>query len=132
MVKFHFGGCYRGKRAKNRLKWKKLHLSHTISQEQHNIWSWFLVHLCKLMISWGIFFIFLNFSFFGLSEWGDKRAKNSIYNSYIHHMPYLRNIRGHDHDFCCTCVKWWYLQGYFSFFLEFLYFGLLWGEKGKV
>ena len=49
-------------------KWQ-LHLSRAISQQQYSIWSWFLVHLCKMMISPGVFFIFLKFSFFGLL-WG--------------------------------------------------------------
>ena len=46
----------------------KLHPSHTISQEQYSLWSWFLVHLCKLMISPGVFFFFFIyiFPFFGL------------------------------------------------------------------
>ena len=40
-----------GKTAKEGPKWKKkLYLSHAISQEQYNIWSWFLVHLCKMTI----------------------------------------------------------------------------------
>ena len=30
----------------------------TISQEQCSIWSWFLVHYCKMMISPGVFFQF--------------------------------------------------------------------------
>ena len=33
----------------------KLHLSHAISQEQYSIWSWFLVLLCKMMTSPGVF-----------------------------------------------------------------------------
>ena len=37
---------------------KQLHLSHAISQEKYSIWSWFLVHLCKVMISPGFFFFF--------------------------------------------------------------------------
>ena len=42
----------------------ELHLSHAISYEQYSLWSWFLVYLCKMMISPGIFFfIFLIFSF---------------------------------------------------------------------
>ena len=44
----------------------QLHPSCTISQEQYSISSWFLVHLCKMMISPGAFFILLRFWFFGL------------------------------------------------------------------
>ena len=56
----------------------KLHVSRIISQEQYSIWSWFLVYLCKIMISPGslsIFFFFLSFYFLGC--YGGKRAKNS-------------------------------------------------------
>ena len=39
-------------------------LSRTISQEPYIIWWWFLVNLCKMMISRGVFFIFSKFWFF--------------------------------------------------------------------
>ena len=45
---------------------QQLHLSHTTSQEQCNILSWFLVHLCEMIISLGVFFLFfLNIDFLG-------------------------------------------------------------------
>ena len=34
------------------------YMCHVPSQEQYSIWSWFLVHLGKMMISPGIYFIF--------------------------------------------------------------------------
>ena len=40
-----------------------LHPSHVISQEQYGIWSWFLVLLCKMMITPGFFWLFWNFHF---------------------------------------------------------------------
>ena len=84
------------------------------------IWSWFLVHLCKMMISPGVFFIFVKFWFFGLL--GGKKGKKwpKIKNKYICHMPYLRNSTAYDHAFCYTIVKWWYLQVVFSFFFFFI------------
>ena len=45
---------------------EQFHPLRTISQEQYSIWSWFLVHLCKMMIYPCAFFIFLKFWFFGL------------------------------------------------------------------
>ena len=42
---------------------KKFCLSHSISQEPYIIWLWFLVHMCKMMISPANFFIFQNFDF---------------------------------------------------------------------
>ena len=44
---------------------KKICVSHSASQEPYIIWLWFLVHMCKTMISPAIFFIFQNFDFFG-------------------------------------------------------------------
>ena len=31
----------------------------------------------------------------------------------LHRAPYLRNHTYSDHNFWCTCVKWWYLQDFF-------------------
>ena len=45
---------------------EQLHLSRAISQEQYRLWSWFSVHLCKMMISARVFFICLISLFFGL------------------------------------------------------------------
>ena len=48
--------------SKNSSKWK-INLSRTLSQDQYSRWSWFLVRLCKMMISPGFFLFFLNFDF---------------------------------------------------------------------
>ena len=37
--------------------------------------------------------------------------------------PYLRNRTSTDHNLCYAYVKWWYLQGVFSFFLNFDFLG---------
>ena len=37
---------------------KKICLSHSVFQERYLIWLWFLVHMCKMMISPAIFFFF--------------------------------------------------------------------------
>ena len=55
----------------------KLHVSRIISQEQYGIWSWFLVYLCKIMISPESLSIFFFLSFYFLGCYGSKRAKNS-------------------------------------------------------
>ena len=66
---------------------KNFCLSHSISQEAYIIWSWFLVHMCKMMTSPYAFFIFQNFDFVGC-----KRAKNvSKWQKMICLTPYLRN-----------------------------------------
>ena len=51
----------RGKRAKMVQNDRNFCLSHSVSQEPHIIWLWFLVHLCKMMIPLANFFIFQNF-----------------------------------------------------------------------
>ena len=57
----------KGKRVKNSPKWKwQLNILNAISNEPYSIWSWFLVHLCKMMISRGVFFFsFSKFWFLG-------------------------------------------------------------------
>ena len=81
-----------------------------------------MVHICKMMMSLGVFFIFWKFLFLGLL--GGKRAKNSPKwkNNYVCHMPHLRKSIAYDHDFWYTVVKWWYLQ---AFFFHFPFIGLL-------
>ena len=54
---------------------KKICLSHSISQEPHIIEFSFIVLMCKMIISPGVFFSFSKFWFFILLE--GKRAKNS-------------------------------------------------------
>ena len=45
-------------------------------------------------------------------------------------MPYLRNSIAYDYDFWYTCVKWWYLHGFFSVF-QILIFWFVMGVKGQ-
>ena len=74
---------------------------------------------------------YLNFFYFLIflpPKWEKKNSKffwsdNVWILSYGHQkispwnfsrgMPYLRNSVAYDHDFWCTCVKWWYLQVFF-------------------
>ena len=53
-------------RAKNGPKWQKN--SVFISQELYHIWLWFLVHMCKMMISPAIFFVFWKVCSFWVSQ----------------------------------------------------------------
>ena len=55
----------------------------SLSQKPYLIWLWFSVHMCKMMISPAIIFIFLKFWFFGVlggREW--KGKKWSIITSF--------------------------------------------------
>ena len=42
-----------------------LRLSRFLSQESYIMRALFLVHVCKMVLSVGVFFIFLNFDFLG-------------------------------------------------------------------
>ena len=50
--------------------------------------------------------------------------------NYICYVPYLRNSVAYDHDFWYTCVKWWYLQEFFSVFQSFVFL-VVRGRKGQ-
>ena len=43
---------------------KKSCFSHSVSQEPYIIWLWFLVHLCKMILSPVFFFLFFNILIF--------------------------------------------------------------------
>ena len=93
-------------RTENGLKMTiKFCLLYLIFQELYIIWSSFIVHMCKRIVSSGIsFFLFLlNIWFSG--SYGGKRKKN-----YLCLTPYLRNRLSYDCDFWYTCAKGWYLQ----------------------
>ena len=55
----------KGQKIAQNEKWQ-LHLSRAISQVEYSTWSWFLVNLCRMMKSPGVFSFFWNFIFFGL------------------------------------------------------------------
>ena len=111
---------------------KNFHPSCAISQEQYDMWSWFLVHLCKLIIPSGIFSFFWNLLFSGC--YGGKRAKNSPKwkVKITSHMLCLRNSIVYDHDFWFHLCKIMMSPGGFLYiFWKFWFLGLLVGEKGK-
>ena len=98
----------RQKMAKNK---KKLYPSHSISQEAYIIWSWFLVHRCKMKKSPKTFSISSKFWFSGLLE-GQKMAE---YDKKFCLSLCLRNCTSYC-GFWYTRVKSWYLQQRFSCF----------------
>ena len=71
--KFSFFGLLGSKRAKNGPNWQK-NLSITLYISRTIIWLLFILHLCKIIISPGVFFIFSKFWFFGF--WRGKSIKN--------------------------------------------------------
>ena len=97
---------------------KKICLSHLVSQEPYMTWLPFMLHLCKMIISSGGFFIFSKFWFFGLlvGKWAKnspKWQKNSVSCT-----PYLGNHTSYGCHLWYTFVKW-YHQVFFSFFQNF-------------
>ena len=121
-LNFLFFGLLRGvkrqKIAQNEIQ--QLHLSCTISQEQYSLWSWVLVHLCKLIISAGVF-IFLIFSFFGLlgqkngQKNGPRWQKKICLLELIFQEPYLIWLWFMVH----LCKMMMSLAFFSSFFLSF-------------
>ena len=107
-------------------KWQ-LHPLCAISQEQYSIWSSFLVHLCKMMMSLDIVSVFSKFWFFRLlGGWKGKKWSKMTKNS-VCHAQYLGNHISYECHLWYTFVKW-YLHVFFSFFqnVDFL---VSWGEN---
>ena len=95
---------------------KTLCLSHSMSQEPYIIWLSFMIHMRKMVISAGIFFIFSKFWFFGSIEGvkGQKIAQNDKKLCLSHSVsqePYMIYC-----DFWFTCVKWCCLEQIVSYF----------------
>ena len=63
--KFWFFGLLGGVKGRKTIENDKIFLLHSISQEPCIIWLSFMVHICKMIISSGVFFIFQNFDFLG-------------------------------------------------------------------
>ena len=82
-------------------KCQKFCLSCAISQEPYITWMSFLVNMCKIIISLGIFFIFYNFDFLVQGEKKIQINKNSVCQA-----PYLRNHTSYGNHLCYTCLKW--------------------------
>ena len=53
-------------------------MSHSVSQELYLIWLWFLVHMCKMMISPAIFFCSFKILIFRFFQTSPVNAKKEI------------------------------------------------------
>ena len=75
-------------------------LSYSVSQKPYIIWLPFMVHMCKVIISPGGFFIFSKFWFsgsIGKEGWGVKGRKTvQKTKNYVCDTPYLRNHTSYD------------------------------------
>ena len=110
---------------------KKLCLSCSISQESYIIWLLFMAHMCKMIISPGMVFIFSKFWFFGLV--GSKRTKKKVQNDKkfcpshsISQEPYIIWL-----SFMVHMCKIIISPDSFFIFSKFWFFGLLGGLKCK-
>ena len=100
---------------------KKIFLSCLVSQEPYIIWLSFMLHLRKMIISPGSFFIFLKFWFFGLLR-GWKGKNWSKMTKKFCCTPYLRNHKSYDCHYVHIC-KMIISSGFFSFFQNFHFLG---------
>ena len=125
--KFSLLGSIVGQKSK---KWpemtKKYVCASTLYLSKHTSHdSVFSLHKFKMMTSENAFFI-SKFWFSGLLGWrGLKRKKMAQNDKKCSLTLYLRNCTSDDCGFWNTCVKWWYLQQRFSFFLKSDFSGFL-------
>ena len=96
--------CNLPERVKNGSKWQKM--SHSVFLEPYLIWLWFLVHMCKMIVSPAIFFIFSKFWFFVFNRGRSKRTKNDPELPIsVCYTLYLKNCRSYNQYFWYTDVK---------------------------
>ena len=90
--------------------------SRSKSQEPYIIWWSFLVHMCKVIISQGVFFIFSKFWFSGLlQEWKCKKWPKMTKDS-VCCVPHLRNYTSYNCHLWYTYVKDNISKYFFHFF----------------
>ena len=97
---------------------QKFHLSQSAFQEPDRIWLWFLVHMCKMIISPASLFSFSKF-------WAKNDQKVPI---SVHHTPYLKNCRSYHQEFWYASVKC-FLQVFYFILPKSWFFGYYWGTK---
>ena len=107
-------------------------LSHSISQKLYLIWLWFFVHLCKMIISPGVFFIFFfSFHFDFLGSYGGKRAKNSPnWKNIVSFALHISGIMHHIIVIHSTLVWNNDISRQFFQFFKMLIFWVVGGVKG--
>ena len=103
---FAFSSCYGVKGQKMAQNDRNFCPLYSIFQEPYIIWWLFMVHMCKMIISPGVFFMFSKFWYSGLLlGGGGGTAKNAPKWKKI--LSVVLHISGtiHDRHLCYTCVK---------------------------
>ena len=108
--------------ANNGWKWQKVCLLHSISEEPYLIWLLFMVHICKMVISSGVFFHFYKILIFQIVR--GVKGQNLVQNNKkfsvtlhisgtIHHMNVIygthvwnNNIFRHFFHFWKKKISW--------------------------
>ena len=75
-----------------------------------------LIIIFGTRVKWWYLQVFFSFFWFFWLVGGKRAKKPKMKNkNCMCHVPYITNSVAYDHDFWYTCVKWWYLQVFFSF-----------------
>ena len=93
------------KRQKMAQNYKILSVVFYISRTVHHIWLSIMIHICKMIISPGIFFIFSKILFFCLLGGSKGKKWPKILKNSVHHALYLRNHISYDLHLRYKCVK---------------------------
>ena len=106
--------------------YKKVCLSHFISQERYIIWLSFMVLMCKMIVFLDVVFFFLKILIFWVVRGvkGQKMAHNE--KKFCLVSICITGTKPHI-CFWCTCVKWQFLQ---QFFFHFFKIGFFWFLRG--
>ena len=79
--------------------------SRSISQEPYIIWLPFMVLMCKMIISPGVFFNFSKFWFSGSSRWWKGKKWSKMTKHFVCRILCFRNHTSNDLYLWYTCVK---------------------------
>ena len=104
---------------------KNLCLSRFIFQEPYIIWLSFVVHLCEMIISPSVFFIFSNLIFRVRGVKGQKMVQND--KKFYHSCPLSQEPYIIGFSFLLHLCKMIISPGKFFIFSKFSFFGLLGG-----
>ena len=86
-----------------------------------------MVHLCKMMISPGVFSIFFLILIFLVVRREKEQNWFNMTKKSVCHTSYLRN-HTYDGYLWHNCIKWWYIWEFLTFFQNFGFLGC-WGDK---